>query len=200
MPNWSESRLTVYSPSSSLIDLFIEKARGFPQVFIPSELEKEFKKDHPEEPPKEQALCFHALVPIPDDVLKGTYDPDGYNKEHELWSVKWGTRDSQLELRERLESGHGVTYSFMTPWGPPNKFLENVSKDWPDAIFYLSWWEEDRNRGRIIASRGELFLWGEHFDGELEDGESDDAYQGRTESWMMEPFETHSGWIRRMVK
>jgi hypothetical protein len=214
MPNWSTNRLTVYSPSSSVIDLFIDKARGFPQDYPPSELEKDFVKDHVlNEPPKEQALCFHALVPIPDEILKVPYSPPprgtvkeeedypcGFNKEHELWGVKWGARDSQLELKERLGHGHSVSYSFMTPWGPPVSFLENVSRDWPNTILYLSWWEEDRNRGRIIVSDEEAFHWSEHFDGEMEDGESEDDYSERVQTWMMEPFETHTGWIRRMVK
>jgi len=197
MPNWCQNKLTVYSPVKVQIEAFVITARGFPQRY-PKEEEKEKKWGVPRTPPKERDLCFHALVPIPDVILAGEYDPTGYEKEVELWGVKWGASDSKLIAQDQLSHGHLATYSFSTPWGPPDEFLRRLSQVWSETIFYLSWGCEAECRGRTIASYGELY--GLEEDCEIAPGNmGDDEYVEARHSWCEELVRSHNVWVRSMV-
>lgn len=201
MPNWCKNKLTVYSSSKAQVDAFVTKARGFPQRY-PKEEEKEEKWNIPRPTPKEIDLCFHALVPIPDVILAGEYDPTGYEKEVELWGVKWGASDAKLvaqgALAHGIYHGYAVTYSFSTPWGPPEEFLQRLSQLWSDTIFYLSWGSEGETRGRTIASYGELY--GMEEDCEIAPGDmSDDEHLEARHLWCEELVGSHNVWLRSMI-
>jgi hypothetical protein len=197
MPNWCENKLTIYSPTKAQVLAFVSRARGFPQRYPLTEKRQLEKFNMPIGDPKEIDLCFHSLVPIPDDILAGEYDPGGYNKEEELWGVKWGAKESKLLSSGELAHGHAATYSFSTPWASPEVLIQRLSLDWSNTIFYLSWGEEDGHRGRVIASCGEIYGLDEDCD--IERDEDEDLYFENREVWNAELIGTHDSWVRNMI-
>jgi len=165
MPNWCKNRLTVIGPSEKVV-AFISKAHGEYHHFTPGKYnlfnEESLKKiqgeDYktPEQNRKEnpQQLSFHQLIPIPDHVMAKEYDPYGIDTERRLWGVKWGSYESELIS---YKDGQAL-YEFNTPWGPPNTFLENVSYEWSDLGFALSFVEEYPTRGRLLARNGKIAI------------------------------------------
>jgi len=152
MPNWCDNILKITGPEEEIFRFVID-ARGKPQ-FYSAEFRKENLRLVRDKKPavniqdaqgEEEALCFHAIVPIPNDILNGDYDPHGYQKEKELWGVKWGSKDSTLAVRNEGE----VHYTFETPWAPPLNFLLAASEKYPELKFTLEWDES----GMMVAGR-----------------------------------------------
>jgi hypothetical protein len=163
MPNWCENKLTIKGPHDRMM-AFITKARGEYQHYAMhkydlqwEEQRKEAEGDKyrtPEQRRKEELLdfSFHALYPIPDEIMAKQYDPHGYAQEHKQWGVKWGGSDTRL-----VSYKNGIAeYTFTTPWGPPTAFLEKVASDWKDLSFALSFIEEYPSRGRLLLKDGKL--------------------------------------------
>ena len=108
-------------------------------------------------------FSFHALVPVPKWVAISPYDDrafqkkraeysewfskfpgitSGYEWETKNWGVKWGASDSQIIQKTLDEEDSDVTYSFLTPWGPPTQFLSTVAANFPGLNFFLQYSEE----------------------------------------------------------
>ena len=169
MPNWCNNNLTITGPEEE-VARFVVDARNRPQFY-----RGEFEIDNERlrgmgKPEKtlqealgpEEELCFHAIVPIPDGILAGRYDPDGYNMENALWGTKWGSAHSEITVREEGR----VIYLFETAWAPPLKFLETASESYPSLTFTLVWEEP----GMVIAGR-HVFVDGEITEAEENKGE-----------------------------
>lgn len=122
-------------------------------------------KKHSTEPEPDPILSFHQLFPVPDEILEGRYDPDGYQWEVQNWGVKWGCSNAQLS------SDGGLKYRFNTPWGPPLKFLEKVSADFPELEFTCRWAEPG-----MMAAGKSVFKSGEETREEWPMGEDDEEY------------------------
>jgi hypothetical protein len=151
MPNWCNNILTVRGNPEEVARL-VEQAKGPDQYYARQGWEDEDfdPKQHAEESPS--VFSFHQLVPLPDSVIGGDYDPAGYNAEHEYWGVKWGASHPELVRNE----GHYVDYRFSTPWAPPVEFMLRVSKKFPGLIFALSFVEEMPTSGRVAVKDGEV--------------------------------------------
>ena len=149
MPNWVNNRLKVKGEEERVVE-FIRRVAGMPQVF---EYDHKIHPMGDEQAPEVQVFSFHALVPIPEDILKTKpYDPDGINAEHELWGVKWGACDAKLVDRRVGE----VNYHFDTAWSPPTVFLKTVSGMFPKLTFILDWLEEQGYNGTQVFRGGEM--------------------------------------------
>lgn len=59
---------------------------------------------------------------------------DWYEWCYANWGVKWDA--SNLKIKE-LSDFNTIVFSFDSPWGTPTKFVEELSKMYPDAIFEL---------------------------------------------------------------
>ncbi len=59
---------------------------------------------------------------------------DWYEWCYANWGVKWDA--SNLKIKE-LSDFNTMVFSFDSPWGTPTKFVEELSKMYPDAIFEL---------------------------------------------------------------
>jgi hypothetical protein len=57
-----------------------------------------------------------------------------YDWSLQNWGVKWDA--SNVQVKE-LSDFNTVMFSFDSPWGTPQKFVEELSKMYPDAIFEL---------------------------------------------------------------
>lgn len=131
MPEWCDNLLTVEGPEE-LVGRFAAAARGQPPRYRDPTPAAGSDGESPE-PDSEAILCFHALCPVPDEVLRQGYEEAGYGWETEHWGCKWGA--CEQELRER--SPGRASYHFDTPWDPPLPLFSRVSADWPGLAFTL---------------------------------------------------------------
>ena len=119
MPNWCHNKLTITGPEAD-VRAFKEKAVGRCPWRKPEETEVE-------------ALNFHSLVPVPEEILRAGYESAGYDWERENWGCKWGAMNSTI-----LDEWEGhIEYEFYTAWSPPMEFLQTVAKQWRKLM--LSW-------------------------------------------------------------
>jgi len=118
MPNWCTNKLTIIGPGAD-VQAFTRKAVGHSPW------------DEPGENPN--ALNFHSLIPVPDDILAADYGDAGYNWEITHWGCKWGAASSVI-----VEEWDGhVEYAFDTAWSPPIELLKTMGKQWPNLTFVL---------------------------------------------------------------
>jgi len=123
MPNWCHNKLTIAGPEAD-VRSFKEKAAGRCPWMKPEETE-------------EEALNFHSLIPVPDEVLKAGYEAAGYDWERTNWGCKWGAENPML----LDEGGTCLIYEFDTAWSPPMEFLQSVSKQWSNLTLILEYEE-----------------------------------------------------------
>lgn len=138
MPNWCACTLTITGPQQDL-DAFVTKAQGVGK-----------KNEEGHDIPAE-ALDFENLFPTPVDLV-GTTSPNKtpnrelidkhgadnwYDWQLKNWGIKWGACNSMLEDH----SDKHAFYIFESPWSPPIKFFEKVSKDFPTISFILEYEE-----------------------------------------------------------
>ena len=138
MPNWCLNKLTITGPEAD-IRSFKEKAAGTCPWSKPEETEVE-------------ALNFHSLVPVPDEVLKAGYEAAGCDWERKNWGCKWGADETTIVD----EGGTCITYEFYTAWSPPIAFLEKVAVQWPSLQFVLSYEEPGVGFKGLAKFKGEL--------------------------------------------
>ncbi len=176
MPNWCCNVLTVTGKEEEVL-AFKLKARGHRQNY------NDFHRNESWEvfddirlkalvstpPPLGDVvdLSFHALVPVPDDVMAFPYDDGsaikvgeklgmkreygGYSWEVNNWGCKWGGCDTNLDEEDFSDKNYSsVQYSFQTAWAPPTAWLEKVSELFPSLDFFLSFEEPG------MAFQGEL--------------------------------------------
>ena len=143
MPNWCDNRMIVSGPEDRIGE-FVQLAEG------PLHTYKKEKARNEEV--NEELLSFHQIVPLPEEVLSGPYDPVGYAGEYEAWGVKWGVRGAEREY----EPGEGfVEYRFATAWTPPLEFIRRASKRFPGLAFDLRFEEESVDIfGRCLIQNG----------------------------------------------
>jgi hypothetical protein len=123
MPNWCHNQLTITGPEAD-VRSFKENAAGRCPWLKPEETEVE-------------ALNFHSLVSVPDEILQAGYEAAGYDWERANWGCKWGA-DNVTVLDE---GGTCIIYEFYTAWSPPIEFLTAVAKQWPNLTFVLQYEE-----------------------------------------------------------
>jgi hypothetical protein len=145
MPNWCENKLTVTGPG---LDEFVARARGVPHAWGA-------------DPGEPSALCFHALYPVPPEVLAVGFDGgaglsppdfctrladlddypegvrlDGYHWQCLHWGTKWDVDGVEVEV-----AGGRACYRFDTAWSPPVKLFNRVARDFPALTFRLEFFE-----------------------------------------------------------
>jgi hypothetical protein len=141
MPNWCANKLTIRGPEAEVV-AFKEKAVGHSPWSRPEELVNV-------EP---NALNFHNLVPIPDEVLAAGYEAAGYDWEKKNWGCMWGANDTLVvDEWERV-----VMYEFNTAWSPPSAFLEALAKKLPTLLFILEYEELGCGFKGLAKFQGEI--------------------------------------------
>jgi len=141
MPNWCYNTLTITGSSEKLKE-FSAKAYGHDQSYTKGPIDAEEKDKN--------LLSLHRLYPVPKEVLEAGYNAPtgvkpleyfneayGYGWEALNWGCKWGACDVEREtLSERT-----LEYNFSTPWAPPIKAFEHISRKWPELHFELEYEE-----------------------------------------------------------
>jgi len=74
---------------------------------------------------------------------------DWYEWSYANWGVKWDA--SNLKIKE-LSDFNTIVFSFNSPWGTPTKFVEELSKMYPHAIFELVAGSIENNRSEEHTS------------------------------------------------
>ena len=77
----------------------------------------------------------------PDDNMFKKWNEIWYTWSIENWGCKWDACECDVYDIER-DDGKQVTYSFNTPWDPPNEAIINISKQYEDIEFTLVYEEE----------------------------------------------------------
>jgi hypothetical protein len=82
----------------------------------------------------------HWFSGVAEQALKNqeAFNSTGYSNWYDWsyanWGVKWDA--SNLKIKE-LSDFNTIVFSFDSPWGTPTKFVKELSKMYPDAIFEL---------------------------------------------------------------
>lgn len=124
MPNWCENKLSIKGNAED-IKKFKDLAVGY-SAWGSQEVD-----DRP------NLLEFHKLYPIPEEILKGGYDPAGYNWEILHWGCEW---DPDYILLNPHTKSH-LIYEFPTPWKAPLALLKHIAPQWPNLEFELFYTE-----------------------------------------------------------
>lgn len=179
MPNWVYNGLTIEGPKESVIKLkeqmntpFVDyiEANGdlayelkqrkysnpifsFRNIIAPTDLEAY----------KEQPWKFENGVRINEN------DNSWYNWNIRNWGVKWDVAVSNDDeypetYMEEHENGENyvVYYNFNTAWGVADKALTNLSSQYPDLLFTLSFEEETGWGGEWEFLRGVIISQSEY--------------------------------------
>ena len=84
-----------------------------------------------------------------------------YDWRLDNWGVKWDASELMFEdeplFKEESLGNPDLVVTFNTPWGPPTGILQNLTKQYPDAIFILRWADADDygyGQGILYAEAG----------------------------------------------
>ena len=140
MPNWCMNRLEV-TGSEAEVKRFRELAEDpkgeCSQRYAPypgiSLKDQEGEKEG-------TVLCFNKLRPVPAELQAKEYDKGGYEWEVKNWGCKWGASSAEVDDNSIKECGL-LSYSFDTPWGPPEALMGHISELFPGLEFELEWEE-----------------------------------------------------------
>jgi len=189
MPNWVYNGLTIEGPKESVIKLkeqmntpFVDYVEAFGDlaynlkqlkysnpifsfrnIIAPSDLEAY----------KEQPVRSELPATDPnwwaDLQAKSATDNSWYNWNIRNWGVKWDVAVSNEDKHpetymEEHENGENyvVYYNFNTAWGIADKALINLSSQYPDLLFTLSYEEETGWGGELEILRGVIISQNEY--------------------------------------
>ena len=93
----------------------------------------------------------------PDDNTFKKWNEIWYTWSIENWGCKWDACECDVYDIE-CDDGKQVTYSFNTPWGPPNEAIINISKQYEDIEFTLVYEEETGWGGEVEIINGVVTL------------------------------------------
>jgi hypothetical protein len=137
VPNWTKCTLTV-TGSKKAVAAFVKAAEGYDRRYGADadmrSLMRLYQGTPP--PPKFEKFCFHALKPVPDEILAQGFDRAGYDWESKHWGCKWGALDIKVQPCP-IARGGKVIYKFKTPNSSPTALLDTVAKDHPTLKLVL---------------------------------------------------------------
>lgn len=152
MPNWCSNKLYIYGEN---LENFKKTVRGFPAEYAKSEVELRISGSKKPEEVQLAEFSFHAVVPIPDDILAAGYSQSGYNWQIGHWGTKWDVGEFNLVEPSSME----LIYHFDTAWSPPVEWVKKASAQMPQYIFSLAFHEEsDAFAGKLKFQNGELIF------------------------------------------
>lgn len=147
MPNWCTNVLTVSGPEKDRTR-FQEETTG--KLAIYSDETDDVKNN---------ILCFNALYPVPEDVIKGGYSEVGYHWQIDHWGCKWDLLEENIYV---AHEGRILRYIFDTAWSPPVGWLRHVAKLFPTLTFTMGYEEPGMCFSGKCKLKGEQDLGCEH--------------------------------------
>ena len=143
MPNWCSNELTI-TGDKEVISRFVAGTKdsdGSPCIiesYLPTPLELTMTmsgsfadKNSPE------AVELAAMQ-------QSNIDKYGHKDWYDWNIANWGTKwpDSDTDGGDIYNDGTTVSYSFQSPWGPPEEAFRRISAMFPELTFVLSFCEE----------------------------------------------------------
>jgi hypothetical protein len=123
MPNWCYNELVVEGEEKDLMTFFRQAARG------------------------DQPIKLASLVEPEGDDLESLLD---------FWGTPAEIEESRVQLLPLSEEGekkeYALVYSFYTPWGPPDVWVENVSSLFPALAFHLRYGISEIDIASILSA------------------------------------------------
>jgi hypothetical protein len=187
MPNWCSNELTI-SGDKEAISRFVAGVN----------------KDD-----SNNLLLIESYLPTPEDLtvtMSGSFGDDSSPEALELaakqksniekyghkdwydWNIaNWGTKwsDSDTDGGDIYNDGTTVSYTFQSPWGPPEEAFRRISAIFPELTFVLSFSEEGMGfygatsffNGEVAAEAGGDISSIEGYDEIDFDSEDTDCYE-----------------------
>lgn len=153
MPNWCENRLSITGSTEGL-NHFQSMVQGKhpPYVLSQAEIRALQKPGANTEIAPILSFTFHALVPVPAELLSIPYGEGG-----NIWqSENWGTKGEATGVRLLSSREEGLVYTFLTAWSSPDKWVKKVSALFPSLSFELAYCEIGTMfAGMAIYEKGE---------------------------------------------
>ena len=158
MPNWCENELRITGPLADR-QAFVNKAGEEFQLGTFYPMPKELEDVHDGSTTIDGIMVHHwreidgKQIPVDVAELQRKHGAKSWYD----WSVEhWGTKWDLSEVRV-LVNGRGVLYSFNTAWAPPCSGILEISKQYPNLKFKLSYWEGGMAfQGVFIVQNGEV--------------------------------------------
>jgi hypothetical protein len=138
--NWINNKLTIKGPKESLM-VFADAAKGFNRTYTSLEAEKRSLValyQEVELPAKLELFCFHALFPVPQNVLQQDYMTKGYKWEMEYWGCCCGCANVKCTEPSPMANEWEMSYEFDTLDTVPVNLFDNIAPQYPDLIFVLN--------------------------------------------------------------
>jgi hypothetical protein len=190
MPNWVYNGLTAQGPHESITKLKEQMNQPFTRVHDNwnAETGKMEKKlvTYPN-----PVFAFWNIIKPTDldaydkqaDLSKDIHGNDWYNWNLRNWGTKWDVAvssedkhpDTYMEETED-EWTASVFYNFNTAWGVADKALTNLSSQYPDLLFTLSYEEETGWGGEMELLRGTI-ISNNQYESKCRDCDSNDTLE-----------------------
>lgn len=168
MPNWCYNKLTVRGNKND-IKAFLERSRATDKDNVVLDNKYSILQGHYPRPPelngiqtgfrKDENGKEHRIW-RGQDALDSDYDEknDTFFTDEEIeelkkktngftnwydwciahWGTKWGDCDTELIDQDE----ENLLFRFETAWSPPEAAIDQIARDWPYLIFYLTYEEE----------------------------------------------------------
>lgn len=134
MPNHCENRVIFFADNEARLKEVAEKLNGVEPGYFEEALGRRGEG-------QTSKFSFHALIPVPDEVLDKKYADAGYDWQREHWGVKWGAYDIYPEVIQETPDGFSLSYSFYTAWRDPSGIIRILPEIFPDVDFDWSYSE-----------------------------------------------------------
>jgi hypothetical protein len=160
MPNWVYNGLTVEGSESSVLKLKeqVGKPISVPVVDWKTDELKIETNDNP------IFSYWNIIAPTDLDAYPKQTDHsldkpyagnDWYSWNNRHWGVKWDASNPYIGAEQANGENYVIQYNFESPWGIPDEALAELSAQYPDLLFTLSYEEETGWGGEHEYLRGE---------------------------------------------
>jgi hypothetical protein len=160
MPNWVYNGLTVEGSESSVLKLKEQVGKPISVPVIDWQT-NELKIETNENP---IFSYWNIIAPTDLDAYPKQTDHtldkpyagnDWYSWNSRNWGVKWDASSVYIGGEQVNGENYVIQYNFESPWGIPDEALAELSAQYPDLLFTLSYEEETGWGGEHEYLRGE---------------------------------------------
>ena len=154
MPNWVYNGLTVEGPKSSVLKLKYEVGKP---IYVPV---LDWETNEVEVKLTENPIFSYWNIIAPTDLdtyplQQSDNGNDWYKWNNFNWGVKWDASNPYIGGEQVNGENYVIQYNFESPWGIPDEALVNLSSQYPDLLFTLTYEEETGWGGECEFLRGE---------------------------------------------
>jgi len=160
MPNWVYNGLTIEGSESSVLKLKEQVGRPISVPVV------DWKTNELKIETNDSPIFSYWNIIAPTDLeaypkqtdysLEKPYaGNDWYSWNSRNWGVKWDASSVYIGDEQPNGENYVIQYNFESPWGIPDEALINLSSQYPDLLFTLSYEEETGWGGEHEYLKGE---------------------------------------------